>query len=99
MCIALLLTAFNFSIVSAEAKIETVKIYNKVDCCSERLKHFDVKVSDDGVNWTIAHYQASPVGNSLIISLGSIEIQFIRIQLRGTDFLSLREVEVMGEIA
>jgi F5/8 type C domain len=73
--------------------IGEVIIYNRTDCCSDRLSNFDIKLSNDGVNWQIA---ASFSGVAPARSSHSIQAwgRYVRVQLRGTNNLSLAEVQV-----
>jgi len=73
--------------------IGTVIVFNRTDCCSERLSNFDVMVSGDGSNWQWIGGitgQAQPRNVFLTNAPG----RFVKVQLRGTDYLSLAEVEV-----
>lgn len=73
--------------------VGTVVIGNRTDCCSERLADFDIDVSNDGVNWTIARQVFGAVGARSTHTIGR-QARFVRIRLRGTNYLSLAEVEV-----
>ena len=84
--------------------IPTVRIYGRTDCCVERLSNFSVFVSDvpfTSTNITTTRNQAgvseySMTGNSdtfVNVNVGRTG-RYIRVQLHGTDYLSLAEVEV-----
>ncbi len=82
--------------LGAVANIREVDIYNRTDCCSERLADFDVLLSNDGSNWqTAASFAgAAPTRTALPISGSG---RFVRVQLRGADaYLSLAEVRISG---
>lgn len=72
--------------------IGTVIVSNRTDCCSDRLSDFDVSAWD-GSTW-------QPIGNIMgpaqprNVFLTSVFSRFIRVQLRGTNYLSLAEVQV-----
>jgi hypothetical protein len=75
------------------ADIDKVILYNRTDCCGERLSAFDIQVSNDGSSWRIAASSpgiAPAVAPFLLRTTG----RFVRVRLRGTDYLSLAEVEV-----
>jgi len=75
--------------------IGDVVLYNRTDCCSTRLSDFDVKLSNDGVNWTTAagFVGAAPTRTEHAVrKLG----RYVRVQLRGTNYLSLAEVQVFA---
>ncbi len=87
-------------------QLDHAMLWNRTDCCGERLADFDVFVSDspfpsddldtlrnsDGV-W-YASIDASPAP-ALRVDLG-LAGRYLRLQLRGTNYLSLAEVQVLG---
>ncbi len=75
--------------------IGQVVLYNRTDCCNDRLADFDVQLSNDGSTWTTAASFAgiAPVRTALAVR-GSA--RFVRVQLRGTNYLSLAEVQVFA---
>lgn len=75
--------------------IGDVVIYNRTDCCSARLSNFDVKLSNDEVNWQIAASfpAAAPARTVHPIRASG---RYVRVQLRGTNVLSLAEVQVFA---
>jgi hypothetical protein len=73
--------------------IGTVIVSNRTDCCSDRLSDFDVTVSGDGTSWQWIGGitgQAQP----RTVFQTSAAGRFVRVQLRGTNYLSLAEVQV-----
>jgi hypothetical protein len=86
--------------------IDTVRIYNRTDCCGQRLSNFYVLISEtpftsDGLRnalqeTDIQKYRfegtAGPMTEIRVDTFG----RYVRIQLAGTDYLSLAEVEVIG---
>lgn len=87
-------------------QISMVKIFNRTDCCSERLSNFYVLVSsrpirsgnlqaalNDPSVWSYHH--ADRAGREISIPV-SAEGRYVRIQLAGQNWLSLAEVEVLG---
>ncbi|HWO18473.1 MAG TPA: discoidin domain-containing protein [Kofleriaceae bacterium] len=73
--------------------IGEVVLYNRTDCCAERLANFDVQLSSDGVNWQNAAYVAGQAPAKLVF-VGHVSSRFVRVRLRGTGELSLAEVQV-----
>ena len=82
--------------------IESVAIYNRLDQIM-RCVDFDVLVSDDGASWRLAHAKRDgiPFGGAdgkpfkhdfVPPAVG----RFLRVQLAGTQFLHLDQVEVFG---
>jgi hypothetical protein len=93
----------------AEQPIVQIKIWNRTDCCGERLSNFFVLVSSvpftsNDLNTTLSQpgvsgFQApSQAGSPTVINIGKTA-RFVRVQLVGTDFLSLAEVEVIADVA
>ena len=88
------------------AQLEDITIWNRTDCCQARLSDFSVFVSDVPFTSTsvagaraqagVSEYQITSVtGDSVTIPVARTG-QFIRVQLQGTNFLTLAEVEVRG---
>jgi hypothetical protein len=80
--------------LEAVSDIGEVILYNRTDgCCSNRLSNFDIKLSNDGITWRTA---VSVPGVAPARSTHSIlaSSRFVRVQLRGTNSLSLAEVQV-----
>jgi hypothetical protein len=76
--------------------IGRVNVWNRVDCCSDRLTNFDVKLSTDGSNWTSTINVPGQAGSPTSIDFGGQNGRYVRVQLRGTGFLSLTEVQVFA---
>jgi hypothetical protein len=78
--------------------INQINIYNRTDCCMDRLSQYRVIIS---INPNIKTYQKdfhSAPNPTATIDLGieGIEGRYVKIQLLNKDYLSLAEVEVMG---
>jgi murein DD-endopeptidase MepM/ murein hydrolase activator NlpD len=89
--------------------IQSIRLWNRTDCCSERLSNFHVFVSDVPFNSTdlqttlgqagVSDYPYSAVvGTNIEINIGRTG-RYVRVQLAGTDVLSLAEVQVMGTLS
>jgi hypothetical protein len=79
--------------LGAVKSIGEVVLYNRTDCCSERLANFEIMLSSTGTNWqtvVTVDGQASVRTARTINASG----RFLRVQLRGTNYLSLAEVQV-----
>lgn len=79
--------------LGAMTSIGEVVLYNRTDCCSTRLADFDVQLSNDGINWQTAFGFGGPAGIRTAGFLGASG-RFLRVRLRGTNYLSLAEVQV-----
>ena len=88
--------------------LDTLRIYNRTDCCGNRLRAFYVFVSQspfeagvtleelqtDANIWSYFH--AGVAGEIADIDLADTQGKYIRVQLSGTNVLNLAEVEVWG---
>src|SRR6266511_3878208 len=90
-------------------QIGTVKLWNRTDCCGERLSNFYVLVSDNPFSSTdltmtinqagvSSYYTAGPAGLLTEIGVGRSG-RYVRVQLAGDNYLSLAEVEVLAGTA
>jgi hypothetical protein len=86
--------------------IHEVKLWNRTDCCGERLSNFHVFVSQhplpsgslstvlhDPTIWQ--HHVSGVAGRETTIPVSAVG-RYVRIQLAGQNWLSLAEVEVIG---
>ncbi|MEM6965628.1 MAG: discoidin domain-containing protein, partial [Bacteroidota bacterium] len=91
------------------SNIDSIKIWNRTDCCQNIFQNYYVFVSNNpftstGLNSTINQAGVSSFLESDIAGTPtSIEInqqgRYVRVQLAGSGFLGIAEVEVMGCIA
>ncbi|HYN83648.1 MAG TPA: discoidin domain-containing protein [Pyrinomonadaceae bacterium] len=83
-----------------------VKLWNRTDCCSERLSNFYVLVSDTpfastGLSATLtqpgvsAFHVAGQAGRETTVAVNRAG-RYVRIQLAGANYLTLAEVQVWG---
>jgi hypothetical protein len=93
--------------LGASYPLDTVNLWNRTDCCAERLSNFYLLVSDQSFTSTdlnatlnqpgvLSYYVGGPVGNVLTLGVGRTG-RYVRVQLVGTNYLSLAEVEVVGQ--
>ena len=89
--------------------IQTIQLFNRTDCCVDRLSNFYVFVSDvDMSTRTLAQLIADPgVARLRVASLnGAASVtlalasqgRFVKVQLEGSDYLSLAEIRVIGAV-
>jgi hypothetical protein len=94
--------------LGAVQQIVQIKIWNRTDCCGERLSNFYVLVSSDpfastDLNSTLsqpgvsAFPAPSQAGTPTTVTVGKPG-RFVRVQLVGTNYLSLAEVEVIADV-
>jgi hypothetical protein len=94
--------------LGASRPIRSIVIWNRTDCCSDRLNDYWVFVSDSPFGptdtpitlksragtWS-SHQTAAPHPSNSIVTTG-VRGRYVRVQLSGTNYLSLAEVQVFG---
>ncbi|CAB5498963.1 discoidin domain-containing protein [Bathymodiolus thermophilus thioautotrophic gill symbiont] len=78
--------------------IEQIRIFNRTDCCKNRLSNYRVSISDNS-NFVVYQQDFKFYPNpKQIIDLGiqHVKGRYVKIQLLDTNFLSLAEVQVIG---
>jgi hypothetical protein len=93
--------------LGASATVSSVVVWNRTDCCGARLADYWVFVSNtpfqatdtpatlQGRAGTWSSHQTTVPNPSTSIGV-SAQGRYVRVQLSGTDYLSLAEVQVMG---
>jgi hypothetical protein len=96
--------------LGAPAAIGSIVIFNRTDCCGSRLNDYWVFVSDtpflpgdtpamlQNRPGTFSSHQTAAPNPSATIAAGT-EGRYVRVQLTGTNYLSLAEVQVFGSSA
>ncbi len=79
-----------------EYAIGDIIIWNRTNCCSGRLSNFDVFLYDDDGELVLKQYIEDTPSPSIKINVGGAVASRVRVKLRGTDYLSLAEVQVFG---
>ncbi len=79
--------------------VNQVVVYNRTDCCMDRLSNFNVDLLDASNNVIASQTVAGTAGTSEIINVSGSGVYKVRVQLNGTNFLTLAEVQVMGQIS
>ena len=81
-----------------ETDIQKIRLWNRDDCCKERLSNSDVFILDDNNNAVTSRYigDASQMREITFDFPGGIFGQAVLVKLRGRDYLSLAEVEVLS---
>jgi microsomal dipeptidase-like Zn-dependent dipeptidase len=84
--------------LGSNATVRAVSLYNRTDCCTDRVKQFFVQTSADGVNWTNQAQQEPSIGPvAHIVFDGAVTARYVRLQFYGlTDYLNFAEVKVWG---
>jgi hypothetical protein len=89
--------------LGAVYQLGQIYLWNRTDCCGERLSNFYVLVSDQpfstdlntalGQPLVSSYYTHGQAGTTTTIAVGRAG-RYVRVQLAGTNYLSLAEVEV-----
>ena len=95
--------------LGASATINSVVVWNRTDCCATRLTDFWVFVSNtpflptdtpttlqELARGPSAAIRPSAPNPSTTIAFNGVQGRYVRVQLTGTDYLSLAEVQVFG---
>ena len=80
------------------SNIQKVKVFNRGDCCGNRLRNFEVRVGNQANRWNhngkCGNRHSIQQGKSKQISCSGKAGRFVFVVLRKRDFLTLCEVEV-----
>jgi len=94
--------------LGASATIDSIAISNRTDCCIERLRDFEVYISDTpfsptdtsgtlvGRPGTFSVLQNAIPDPFTVIAVGGARGRYVRIQLNSANYLSLAEVQIFG---
>lgn len=92
--------------LGASYAIDSVNVWNRTDCCADRLSNFYILVSDQPFASTdltsalsqpgVTGYYVGGQGGYPTTQAIQRSGRYVRVQLTGTNYLSLAEVEVFG---
>ncbi len=94
--------------LGASGQLSSIVIWNRTDCCGTRLGDYWVFVSDTPFlstdtpttlqtrAGTWSNHQTTAPSPSTTISATGAQGRYVRVQLSGTNYLALAEVQVMG---
>ena len=90
--------------LGATARIDSIRIHNRLDCCSERARTLQVMLSDNGQDWRIAYRHNGSLfggkdGRPLVVPLQGSTARYVRLQLNESNWFHLDEVEVIGTLS
>jgi hypothetical protein len=92
--------------LGASAAVRSIVIWNRTDCCGSRLNDYWVFISDTPFSptdtplalqnraGTFSSHQTTTPNPSAVIAAGA-QGRYVRVQLTGTNYLSLAEVQVL----
>jgi CheY-like chemotaxis protein len=87
-------------------EVSEVVIYNRTDCCPDRLNDFVIKYSekpmrnqgDGDIFYQVKNYPAIYGKYQTNNERGKVNARYIRVALTGTNILSMAEVQVIGNL-
>ncbi|CAC9491816.1 hypothetical protein [uncultured Gammaproteobacteria bacterium] len=86
--------------LGSKKDIEQIIIYNRTDCCADRLKDYRVSISNKADFSTHIYQQdfhATPnPKKTIILDAPGKQGRYVRVQMFGSKILSLAEVQVIG---
>ena len=86
--------------LGSKKNIKQILIYNRTDCCVNRLSNYQVSISNKADFSTHTYQQdfhVAPNPKKIIqLDASGKQGRYVRIQLLDSDYLSLAEVQVMG---
>jgi len=82
--------------LGSQQAVGDIVIYNRTDCCGSRLSNFDVLYSMDGQTWQSGAQFPGTVAKEVMLGI-NVTTRFIKVQLRGQNYLSLAEVRVFPQ--
>ena len=81
-------------------EINSIDLWNRTDCCSDRLSNFTVSILDANnvTVWSDVYYSTGGTftPSMTINPVDSVLGQYVKVQLNGTNYLQLAEVMVWG---
>lgn len=75
--------------------IQSIDVWNRTDCCGNRLTNFNVYLLDESLSVVASANVPGQAGSPTTIQLSGTA-RYVKVQLAGTDYLSLAEVQVWG---
>tara|TARA_R110001583_G_scaffold41891_1_gene133121 strand:- start:15106 stop:15675 length:570 start_codon:yes stop_codon:yes gene_type:complete len=78
------------------SNIDQIDLWNRTDCCDARLADFTVSIFDAALSTIWSQVFSGAAGTHEIFNTGSVLGQIVKIQLNGTNYLQLAEVQVFG---
>jgi RHS repeat-associated protein len=78
--------------------VQSVEVWNRTDCCGERLTNFNVMLLDSNLAVIANTNVSGQAGTPTTVPISGTA-RYVKVQLAGTDYLSLGEVKVWGVAA
>jgi hypothetical protein len=83
--------------LGSEKIIDSIRAFNRTDCCGDHETNYDIKFGEDGTNWETCSYERGAMKSPSTYRIsGGVLGRYVRLQLHGTNSLQLGEVQVWG---
>ena len=83
--------------LGSEKIIDSIRAFNRTDCCGDHETNYDIKFGEDGTNWETCSYERGTMKSPSTYRIrGGVLGRYVRLQLHGTNSLQLGEVQVWG---
>ena len=78
--------------------ITSVSIYNRSDCCDDRIVDSDIQILDESGTVVVAtqSIEAGDVKSVYSLNFGSVMGRYVRVQKKSSGVLNIAEVKVIG---
>ncbi|MCX6045609.1 MAG: discoidin domain-containing protein, partial [Chloroflexi bacterium] len=93
--------------LGATYTLDTIRLWNRTDCCADRLANFTVFVATTDLTGrsftaiqndsTVWRYTSTGQAPATLNIPAYVKGRYVRVQLAGTNYLSLAEVQVFGK--
>ncbi len=76
-------------------QIQSIDVWNRTDCCGERLTNFNVVLLNESAGVVASNNVVGQGGSPTSVQFNATA-RYVKVQLVGTNYLSLAEVQVWG---
>lgn len=76
--------------------VTKIHIFNRRDCCQNRLSNFDIKILDEDGKEIVSHYQKGSSAETIWNGVNRIG-RIVKVQLRGRNSLHMSDFKVFGK--
>ena len=83
--------------LGATTRIGVIKVFNRTDCCADRLHDWTVWVLERTTRWCGRRRRLTRPRMVTSINAGGVNGRYVKVQLNHSDYLQLAEVQVFGK--
>jgi RHS repeat-associated protein len=83
--------------LGAAYSVSSVELWNRTDCCADRLTNFNVILLDASQTVISSVNYSGQAGTTTTIQISG-NARYVKVQLVGSNYLSLAEVKVWGQV-